>query len=181
MIHISWINVILTHIHNKQEDPDGGWKNEQITTSLWDELIVELTGNCRVAAEVNIWLSLAIKSLHISGILCTHIKSISNQFFSIVFRNYCVRMPFQGVPSKMVARKCYHCAMKIVWPHISSSVTTIGFYWKRNVIVACHWRPEAIFDYPTANHCHDTITLLSIQHAPMLVLPKCIQKISHVS
>lgn len=111
-----------------------------------------------------------------------HTQQINiESILSIVFRNYCVRMPFQGVPSKMVARKCYHCAMKIVWPHISSSVTTIGFYWKRNVIVACHWRPEDIFDYPTANHCHDTITLLSIQHAPMLVLPKCIQKISHVS
>lgn len=37
-----------------QEDPDGGWKNEQITTALWDELIAELHGLCRVAAEVNI-------------------------------------------------------------------------------------------------------------------------------
>lgn len=36
-----------------QEDPEGGWKNEQITTALWDELINELTGLCRVAAEVN--------------------------------------------------------------------------------------------------------------------------------
>lgn len=35
-----------------QEDPDGGWKNEQITTALWDELIAELHGLCRVAAEV---------------------------------------------------------------------------------------------------------------------------------
>lgn len=37
-----------------QEDPDGGWKNEQITMALWDELIGELHGLCRVAAEVNI-------------------------------------------------------------------------------------------------------------------------------
>lgn len=40
-------------LFKRQEDPDGGWKNEQITTALWDELINELTGLCRVAAEVN--------------------------------------------------------------------------------------------------------------------------------
>lgn len=35
------------------EDPTGGWRNEQVTTALWDELIVDLTGLCREAAEVN--------------------------------------------------------------------------------------------------------------------------------
>jgi len=34
------------------EDPSGGWRNEQVTTALWDELIVDLTGLCREAAEV---------------------------------------------------------------------------------------------------------------------------------
>ncbi|XP_037953857.1 tyrosine-protein kinase transmembrane receptor Ror2 [Teleopsis dalmanni] len=34
-----------------REDPNGGWKNEQITTGLWEELITELTGLCRHAAE----------------------------------------------------------------------------------------------------------------------------------
>ncbi|EDW59974.2 tyrosine-protein kinase transmembrane receptor Ror2 [Drosophila virilis] len=33
------------------EDPTGGWHNEQITTALWEELIVDLTGLCREAAE----------------------------------------------------------------------------------------------------------------------------------
>ncbi|ALC40803.1 Nrk [Drosophila busckii] len=33
------------------EDPTGGWRNEQVTTALWDELIVDLTGLCREAAE----------------------------------------------------------------------------------------------------------------------------------
>ncbi|XP_002062974.3 tyrosine-protein kinase transmembrane receptor Ror2 [Drosophila willistoni] len=33
------------------EDPSGGWKNEQVTTALWDELIADLTGLCREAAE----------------------------------------------------------------------------------------------------------------------------------
>lgn len=35
------------------EDPTGGWKNEQVTTALWDELISDLTGLCREAAEVS--------------------------------------------------------------------------------------------------------------------------------
>ncbi|EDW08468.2 tyrosine-protein kinase transmembrane receptor Ror2 [Drosophila mojavensis] len=33
------------------EDPSGGWRNEQITTALWDELIMDLSGLCREAAE----------------------------------------------------------------------------------------------------------------------------------
>lgn len=36
-----------------REDPTGGWKNEQITTALWEELIADLTGLCRQAAEVS--------------------------------------------------------------------------------------------------------------------------------
>lgn len=35
-----------------QEDPTGGWENEKITTALWDELIADLNGMCRNAAEV---------------------------------------------------------------------------------------------------------------------------------
>lgn len=34
-----------------REDPSGGWENEQITTALWEEMIVGLTGLCRTAAE----------------------------------------------------------------------------------------------------------------------------------
>lgn len=34
------------------DDPTGGWKNEQVTTALWDELISDLSGLCREAAEV---------------------------------------------------------------------------------------------------------------------------------
>lgn len=34
-------------------DPSGGWKNEQITTALWEELIGDLNGHCRTAAEVS--------------------------------------------------------------------------------------------------------------------------------
>lgn len=34
-------------------DPNGGWKNEEITRALWDEMINDLTGLCRVAAEVS--------------------------------------------------------------------------------------------------------------------------------
>ncbi|KAH8279127.1 hypothetical protein KR026_002055 [Drosophila bipectinata] len=33
------------------DDPTGGWKNEQVTTALWDELISDLSGLCREAAE----------------------------------------------------------------------------------------------------------------------------------
>lgn len=35
-----------------QADPSGGWENEKITKALWDELISELGGLCRKAAEV---------------------------------------------------------------------------------------------------------------------------------
>lgn len=35
-----------------KDDPNGGWKNEQITSALWDEVISDLNGNCRHAAEV---------------------------------------------------------------------------------------------------------------------------------
>lgn len=52
----------------QQEDPDGGWKNEQITTALWDELIVELTGLCRVAAEVNILFRINLSYSHYESI-----------------------------------------------------------------------------------------------------------------
>lgn len=39
------------YVHS-QEDPSGGWENEKITKGLWDELISELHGSCRKAAEV---------------------------------------------------------------------------------------------------------------------------------
>lgn len=51
---VTWLHI--RHIRTKQEDPDGGWKNEQITTALWDELIDELHGLCRVAAEVSVFI-----------------------------------------------------------------------------------------------------------------------------
>lgn len=35
-----------------KDDPNGGWKNEQITAALWEEVISDLNGNCRHAAEV---------------------------------------------------------------------------------------------------------------------------------
>lgn len=35
-----------------KDDPNGGWKNEQITSALWEEVISDLNGNCRQAAEV---------------------------------------------------------------------------------------------------------------------------------
>lgn len=35
-----------------REDPSGGWANEQITSNLWEEMISELSGLCRSAAEV---------------------------------------------------------------------------------------------------------------------------------
>lgn len=34
------------------EDPNGGWENELVTSALWEELISDLTGQCRQAAEV---------------------------------------------------------------------------------------------------------------------------------
>lgn len=43
---------ISTYIWYSREDPSGGWKNEQITTALWEELIGDLSGLCRTAAEV---------------------------------------------------------------------------------------------------------------------------------
>lgn len=36
-----------------KEDPNGGWKNEQITSALFEEVISDLNGNCRQAAEVS--------------------------------------------------------------------------------------------------------------------------------
>ena len=37
---------------NISKDNSGGWMNEQITQSLWDELIKKLHEPCRSAAEV---------------------------------------------------------------------------------------------------------------------------------
>ncbi|XP_055381785.1 tyrosine-protein kinase transmembrane receptor Ror2 [Condylostylus longicornis] len=34
-----------------REDPGGGWQNEQITAGLWEDLITDLNGLCREAAE----------------------------------------------------------------------------------------------------------------------------------
>lgn len=45
-------NFISHQVWYSREDPTGGWKNEQITTALWEELIGDLTGLCRTAAEV---------------------------------------------------------------------------------------------------------------------------------
>lgn len=45
-------NFIRGQVWYSREDPTGGWKNEQIATALWEELITELTGLCRQAAEV---------------------------------------------------------------------------------------------------------------------------------
>ncbi|KAM7344842.1 neurospecific receptor kinase isoform 2-T3 [Cochliomyia hominivorax] len=44
-------NFITHQVWYSREDPTGGWKNEQITTALWEELIKDLTGLCRTAAE----------------------------------------------------------------------------------------------------------------------------------
>ena len=38
---------------NISKDNSGGWVNEQITQSLWNELIVKLHEPCRSAAEVS--------------------------------------------------------------------------------------------------------------------------------
>lgn len=45
-------NFISHQVWYSREDPTGGWKNEQITTALWEELIGDLNGLCRSAAEV---------------------------------------------------------------------------------------------------------------------------------
>ncbi|BFG04312.1 tyrosine-protein kinase transmembrane receptor Ror2 [Drosophila madeirensis] len=42
---------IVGQVWYSLDDPTGGWKNEQTTTALWDELISDLTGLCREAAE----------------------------------------------------------------------------------------------------------------------------------
>lgn len=47
-------NFISHQVWYSREDPTGGWKNEQITTALWEELIGDLTGLCRTAAEVSV-------------------------------------------------------------------------------------------------------------------------------
>lgn len=44
--------VQYANIWYSMEDPSGGWKHEQITTALWDELVSDLNGLCRMAAEV---------------------------------------------------------------------------------------------------------------------------------
>lgn len=36
-----------------QEDPSGGWENEKITKALFEEMISDLHGSCRKAAEVS--------------------------------------------------------------------------------------------------------------------------------
>ena len=46
-------NFINHQVWYSREDPTGGWKNEQITTALWEELIGDLNGLCRNAAEVS--------------------------------------------------------------------------------------------------------------------------------
>lgn len=38
--------------YSSSSDSSGGWENEKITTNLWNDLISELTGLCRIAAEV---------------------------------------------------------------------------------------------------------------------------------
>lgn len=43
---------ITGQVWYSRDDPNGGWQNEQITAALWDELISDLTGLCRSAAEV---------------------------------------------------------------------------------------------------------------------------------
>lgn len=39
--------------YNMSNDNTGGWLNEQITTGLWEEMIIGLKEPCRSAAEVN--------------------------------------------------------------------------------------------------------------------------------
>lgn len=112
--------------------------------------------------------------------LCTTVcQAIKNWIYFI--RNYYAHMLFQNVLSKMVAQKCYHYVMKIVLPFISNFATTIGFYLKRNVIEACHSKPEAIFVYPIASLFLDTIAHRKIQRVHGLVWPKSIQMTLHVS
>lgn len=93
-----------------------------------------------------------------------------------LFRNCCVHMPFQSASSKMVVRKCCHCATKTASPPINNFATTIGFCWRKNVTVACHWKHEAISDCPTVKLFHVTINLPKHQPAHGLDLPKWIQK-----
>lgn len=76
----------ITHqVWYSREDPTGGWKNEQITTALWEELIGDLTGLCRAAAEVCVSFNL-------------HLKLVECFFYLFFFsRNFFVLMPFQDV------------------------------------------------------------------------------------
>ena len=53
-------NFINHQVWYSREDPTGGWKNEQITTALWEELIGDLNGLCRNAAEVTTEILLKI-------------------------------------------------------------------------------------------------------------------------
>lgn len=40
------------HVWYSLGDISGGWENEKIATGLWEEMISDLTGVCRTAAEV---------------------------------------------------------------------------------------------------------------------------------
>uniref|UniRef100_A0A1B0G058 receptor protein-tyrosine kinase n=1 Tax=Glossina morsitans morsitans TaxID=37546 RepID=A0A1B0G058_GLOMM len=44
-------NYIDGQVWYSRDDPAGGWKNEQISTLLWEEVIADLNGLCRQAAE----------------------------------------------------------------------------------------------------------------------------------
>lgn len=105
-----------------QEDPTGGWENEKITTALWDELIADLNGLCRIAAEV--------------GFSFAHFDSGRLNEFCVICRNCCVRTHFHNASSLMDARKDCPSAMKTAWRHTTNSATMTGCCLRRSAIAA---------------------------------------------
>lgn len=77
-------------LFNVQADPSGGWENEKITKALWDEMIADLTGLCRKAAEVNTLTQFFQQSLKLIYLFILTF---------LILRNCCVPMHFLNVPS----------------------------------------------------------------------------------
>lgn len=166
-------NFINTQVWYSLEDPSGGWKNEQVATALWEELIIDLTGVCRTAAEVS--------AKKILPHFVVYLKFISSSSSRIRYRNCCVPMPFPVAYMKTRKQLNCPCVMRTVWPHIYNTATMIGSSSRRKRNVISLSKPGDIFVCPTVPYCQNIIALPKNPLAPMLVLPKSMNNRLHVS
>lgn len=154
---------------------DSGWENEKITRKLWKELVAQLSGLCRIAAEVYYTFVVMLSELIYKW---WHWPMFLFAFF--IYRKCFVLMHFQCVWLETEWQVNCHSVTKTVSLRISNFVTMTGYWLKRRKRKACTTNLEDIFVFRIVRNFHDTTDRQSRRFALMLGWLKWIWMKSHV-